>query len=127
GMCLMESGAADKVVRRFLALFGQQRAGAAILVSGYILSIPIFFDTFFMLLLPLAVAMRMRTGQDYLLYIMAICCGGTVTHSLVAPHPGPLAMAESLKLDLGLTIMVGVLAGAIPAACSWFVVKWINR
>jgi H+/gluconate symporter-like permease len=127
GMCLMESGAADKVVRRFLGLFGQQRAGAAILVSGYILSIPIFFDTFFMLLLPLAVAMRMRTGQDYLLYIMAICCGGTVTHSLVAPHPGPLAMAESLKLDLGLTIMVGVLAGAIPAACSWFVVKWINR
>ena len=127
GMCLMESGAADKVVRRFLALFGQHRAGAAILVSGYILSIPIFFDTFFMLLLPLAVAMRMRTGKDYLLYIMAICCGGTVTHSLVAPHPGPLAMAESLKLDLGLTIMVGVVAGAIPAACSWLVVKWINR
>ena len=55
GMCLMESGAADKVVRRFLALFGDKRAGAAILVSGYILSIPIFFDTFFMLLLPLAV------------------------------------------------------------------------
>jgi len=127
GMCLMESGAADKVVRRFLALFGDKRAGAAILVSGYILSIPIFFDTFFMLLLPLAVAMYLRTGRDYLLYIMAICCGGTVTHSLVAPHPGPLAMAESLKLDLGLTIMVGIVAGIIPVACSWMVMKWINR
>jgi GntP family gluconate:H+ symporter len=127
GMCLMESGAADKVVRRFLALFGDRRAGAAILVSGYILSIPIFFDTFFMLLLPLAVAMYLRTGKDYLLYIMAICCGGTVTHSLVAPHPGPLAMAESLKLDLGLTIMVGIVAGVIPVACSWMVMKWINR
>jgi H+/gluconate symporter-like permease len=127
GMCLMESGAADKVVRRFLALFGDKRAGAAILVSGYILSIPIFFDTFFMLLLPLAVAMYLRTGKDYLLYIMAICCGGTVTHSLVAPHPGPLAMAESLKLDLGLTIMVGIVAGIIPVACSWMVMKWVNR
>jgi H+/gluconate symporter-like permease len=127
GMCLMESGAADKVVRRFLALFGSSRAGAAILVSGYILSIPIFFDTFFMLLLPLAVAMHLRTGKDYLLYIMAICCGGTVTHSLIAPHPGPLAMAESLKLDLGLTIMVGIIAGAIPTACSWLAVKWLNR
>ena len=127
GMCLMESGAADKVVRRFLALFGDKQAGAAILVSGYILSIPIFFDTFFMLLLPLAVAMHLRTGKDYMLYIMAICCGGTVTHSLIAPHPGPLAMAESLKLDVGLTIMVGIAAGIIPVACSWAVMKWVNR
>ena len=127
GLCLMESGAADKVVRRFLALFGEKRAGAAILVSGYILSIPLFFDTFFMLLLPLAVAMYLRTGKDYLLYIMAICCGGTVTHSLIAPHPGPLAMAESLKLDLGLTIMVGIVAGIIPVACSWLVMKWVGR
>jgi H+/gluconate symporter-like permease len=127
GLCLMESGAADKVVRRFLALFGEKRAGAAILISGYILSIPIFFDTFFMLLLPLAVALHLRTGKDYILYVMAICCGGTVTHSLVAPHPGPLAMAESLKLDLGLTIMAGIAVGIVPAFCSWFVVQWINR
>lgn len=127
GMCLMESGAADKVVRRFLGVFGEKRAGVAILVSGYILSIPIFFDTFFMLLLPLAVAMRLRTGKDYMLYIMAICCAGVVTHSLIAPHPGPLAMAESLKLDLGLTIMVGILAGIIPVACSWTVMTWMNR
>jgi GntP family gluconate:H+ symporter len=127
GMCLMESGAADKVVRRFLAVFGQKRAGTAIMTSGYILSIPIFFDTFFMLLLPLARAMRVRTGKDYLLYILAICCGGTVTHSLCAPHPGPLAMAESLKLDLGLTIMVGIVAGVIPTVASWFVAQWLNR
>ena len=126
-MCLMESGAADKVVRRFLAAFGEKRAGTAIVTSGYILSIPIFFDTFFMLLLPLARAMCLRTGKDYVLYIMAICCGGTVTHSLCAPHPGPLAMAESLKLDLGFTIMVGVLAGIIPTAASWFVAKQLNR
>lgn len=127
GLCLMESGAADKVVRRFLAFFGQKYAGEAILISGYILSIPIFFDTFFMLLLPLAVAMALRTGKNYLLYIMAICCGGTVTHSLVAPHPGPLAMAESLKLDLGITIMAGIAVGIVPTFCSWFVVKAINR
>lgn len=126
-MCLMESGAADKVVRRFLAMFGEKRAGAAILVSGYILSIPIFFDTFFMLLLPLARAMRVRTGKDYLLYILAICCGGTVTHSLCAPHPGPLAMAEVLKVDLGLTIVAGIAVGAIPVAASWFAARWLNR
>jgi gluconate:H+ symporter, GntP family len=127
GMCLMESGAADKVVRRFLSWFGEKRAGTAIMASGYVLSIPIFFDTFFMLLLPLARAMRIRTGKDYLLYVMAICCGGTVTHSLIAPHPGPLTMAEYLKIDLGLTIMVGTVFGILPTLVSWFVVKWINR
>jgi gluconate:H+ symporter, GntP family len=126
GMCLMQSGAADKVVRRFLAFFGQRRAGDAIMASSYILSIPIFFDTFFMLLLPLARALRIRMGKDYLLFIMAICCGGTVTHSLLAPHPGPLAMAETLKIDLGFTIMAGLVLGIFPTLASWFVVKWIN-
>ncbi|MCX8108472.1 MAG: hypothetical protein N3G20_06685, partial [Verrucomicrobiae bacterium] len=78
-LCLMESGAADKVVRRFLRLFGEKRAAAAIATSGYVISIPIFFDTYFMLLLPLARALTVRTGRDYLLYVMAICCGGVVT------------------------------------------------
>jgi len=126
-MCLMESGAADKVVRRFLAVFGERRAGVAILVSGYVLSIPIFFDTFFMLLLPLARAMCLRTGKDYLLYVMAICCSGVVTHSMCAPHPGPLAMAEVLHVDLGLSIVMGATVGMVPVAVSWMVARWLNR
>lgn len=124
--CLMESGAADKVVRRFLNLFGEKRAGDAIASSSYILSIPIFFDTFYMLLLPLARALRVRTGKDYILYTMAICCAGIVTHSLLVPHPGPLAMAEILNVNIGLTIIVGFIIGIFPVAASWFVVKWIN-
>lgn len=126
-LCLMESGAADKVVRRFLRLFGEKRAGTAIASSGYLISIPIFFDTYFMLLLPLARAMSLRTGKDYLLYVLAICCGGTVTHSLCAPHPGPLAMAETLEVDLGLTIVVGIVAGILPTAASWCTAKWLNK
>jgi GntP family gluconate:H+ symporter len=126
-VCLMESGAADKVVRRFLGLFGQKRAGGAIVTSSYVLSIPIFFDTFFMLLLPLARAMALRTGKDFLLYVMAICAAGVVTHSLIAPHPGPLAMAESLQLDLGLTIVVGLCFGVLPVLAGWMTCKWINK
>jgi GntP family gluconate:H+ symporter len=126
-ICLMESGAADKVVRRFLALFGEKRAGLAIVTSSYILSIPIFFDTFFMLLLPLARALALRTGRNYVLYVLAICCSGVVTHSLLAPHPGPLAMAELLKVDLGITILVGLACGILPVAAAWQFAKWINR
>jgi gluconate:H+ symporter, GntP family len=127
GVCLVESGAADKVVRRFLALLGEKRAGHAMFCSGYVLSIPIFFETYFMLLMPLAQALHVRTHRNYMLYVLAICCGGTITHSLVAPHPGPLAMAENLHLDVGHTIVAGILAGIIPATCAWWLAQQIAR
>ncbi len=126
GLCLMESGAADKVVRRFLAVFGEKRAGMALLASTYILSIPIFFDTMFMLMVPLAKALRLRTGRDYMLYLMCICIGGVVTHSLTVPHPGPLAAVDNLRLDAGLSLLVGIAAGVLPCAFGYFIARWIN-
>ncbi len=126
-MCLMESGAADKVVRRFLAFFGEKNAGMALLLSTYVLSVPIFFDTMFMLMVPLARALRLRTGKDYLLYVMAVCCGGVITHSMTVPHPGPLAMVENLKIDVGVSILAGITVGLVPLAVGWFVCQWLNR
>lgn len=127
GICLMESGAADKVVRRFLAAFGEKRAALALLASTYFLSIPIFFDTMFMLMIPLARALRLRTGKNYLLYAMAICCAGVLTHSLTVPHPGPLAMVDNLHVDPGQSLFWGIAAGILPALIGYFVVKWIDR
>lgn len=126
-VCLMESGAADKVVRRFLDLFGEKRAGIAILVSSYVLSIPIFFDTMFMLMVPLAMALALRTGRDYMLYVLAICCGAVVTHSLTVPHPGPLAAVENLKVDVGFSILAGIIVGIPASGAGWFAARWINR
>ncbi len=126
GMCLMESGAADKVVRRFLAFFGEKRAGWALLWSTFILSAPIFFDTMFMLMAPLAMALRMRTGKDYVLYILAVCCGGTVTHSMTVPHPWPVAVVEDLKLSVGWSLVGGMLAGALVCTFGFMVSKWLN-
>lgn len=127
GMALMESGAADKVVRRFLAFFGERRAGLALLASTYVLSIPIFFDTMFMLMVPLAKALRLRTGKDYLLYLMAICVGGVVTHSLTVPHPGPLAMVDNLQVDVGLSLVWGILGGILPCLGGYALAVWLNR
>jgi GntP family gluconate:H+ symporter len=126
GMCLMESGAADKVVRRFLGVFGEARAGWALLASTYVLSIPIFFDTMFMLMVPLARALRLRTGKDYALYLMCICAGGVVTHSLTVPHPGPLGMVDSLRVDPGLSLLWGIAAGMVPCFFGYFIARWIN-
>ena len=129
GMALMESGAADKVVRRFLGVCGTKPAGVsfAIVVSTYILSIPIFFDSMFMLMVPIAVAMALRTGRDFTLYVCAICAGGVVTHALTIPHPGPIYMADNLKIDVGLSIWVGIVAGAIPMLAGWAACMWLNK
>ncbi|MEY4243724.1 MAG: Gnt-II system L-idonate transporter, partial [Verrucomicrobiota bacterium] len=127
GFCLMESGAADRVIRRFLILFGERNAGLALLVSTYVLSIPIFFDTMFMLMAPLAKALYVRTGKNYLLYVLCVCCGGVITHSLTVPHPGPIAMVDHLKIDVGFSIVGGILAGIIPAVIGYGFASWLNR
>ena len=128
GQALMESGAADKITRRLLALFGEKRANYALLGSGYIMSVPVFFDTVFFLLVPLARALRMRTGRNFLLYITAICAGAALTHSLVPPTPGPLVMAEYLTIDLGQAIFGGFLLG-LPVALlgGIFLPRLLNR
>jgi GntP family gluconate:H+ symporter len=126
GVCLLESGAADRIVRRFLALFGEAHAGLALLVSGYIVSIPIFYDSFILLLMPLARALSLRTGKNYLLYLMAICASGSVTHCVMIPHPGPLAMAATLKIQPGIAMLAAFVIGAFALAAAWAYVRWIN-
>ena len=96
--------------------------------SGYVLSIPVFFDTVFYLLVPLAKALRIRTGSHYVLYVMAICAGAGLTHSLVAPTPGPLIMADNLHLDLGTTILAGIAFSLVPGILvGWFFARWLSR
>lgn len=115
GLCLMESGAADRIVRQLTKVLGEERAGWALLVCGFLLGIPVFFDTVFFLLIPLARALSFRVGKHYVYYITAIFSGSVITHSLVPPTPGPLFMVEALNLNLGQGIMLGVLAGILPA------------
>lgn len=119
GQCLMESGAADKIVRVFVRALGEKRASLSLLSSGYVLSVPVFFDTVFYLLVPLARAMRVRTGKHYLLFLMAISAGGAVTHSMVPPTPGPLAMAATLEIDLGVMILVGAVVAVPMSVAGW--------
>lgn len=127
GVSLMESGAADMIVRRFMRLFGAQRAGIAMLASGFFLSIPVFFDTVFFLLIPLARALGLRTGKNYMLYVLAMAGGGAITHSMVPPTPGPLLVADALKLDLGAAIVAGLLSGILPAIGVLYLAKWLDR
>ena len=128
GQCLMESGGAEKITRRFVDWLGEKYSSFSMVISGYILSIPVFHDTVFYLLVPLARSMSMRTGgRNYLLYTLAIGAGGVTTHIFVPPTPGPLAMADTLGIDIGLVIIVGLLVAIPSALACWSYAWWIDR
>jgi len=127
GQCLTESGAADRIVRMFVRLLGEKRCPAALMASGFVMSIPVFFDTVFYLLLPLARSMHRRTGIRYMLLVLAMGAGGSITHSLVPPTPGPLIITEILKINLGTMIMMGLLTGGCTAIVMMFFVRWLSK
>ncbi len=127
GKCMMDSGAADRIVRSFLKVLGEKRAPTAMMLSGFVLSIPVFFDTVFYLLVPLARSLWRRTRKNYMLYVTAIVAGAGITHTLVPPTPGPLFMANELNVDVGLMMMLGLLIGLPTAALGVLVCKMINR
>ncbi len=127
GKCMMDSGAADRIVRAFLRLLGEKRVSIALMSSGFVLSIPVFFDTVFYLLVPLARSTYKRTGTHYVRYIIAITTGAIVTHSLVPPTPGPLIMAENLGIDLGVMILVGGMVALPAGICGLLYGFWCDK
>jgi len=127
GKAMMDSGAADRIVRAFLGLLGIERGATALCATGYVLSIPVFFDTVFYLLVPLARSMHGRTNRNYLKYLLAIAAGAAATHTLVPPTPGPLAIAGTLGVDLGTMVLVGIVV-ALPAAwVGLLFAGWVDR
>jgi len=127
GTAMTESGAADRIVNGFLNLLGEKRDAVALAATAFILSLPVFFDTVFFLLAPLARSMYGRTNRNYLKYLLAMSASGVATHTLVPPHPGPLAVADTLGVDLGMMILVGI-AVALPAAMVGYLFgTWVDR
>jgi len=127
GEAMMLSGAADRIVHAFLRLLGAKRASLALMSSGFILSVPVFFDTVFYLLVPLARSLYRTTRKNYLLYVCAIAAGGAITHTLVPPTPGPLAMAANLNISVGLMMAVGLLVATPAALVAFLVAQWMDQ
>ena len=126
GAAMMESGAASRIVEKMVSYFGESKAAIALLVSGFVLSIPVFFDTVFFLLIPLAIALAQKTGKNYVLYVVAIAGGAIITHGLVPPTPGPLIVAETLGIDLGVAIIAGIGFAIMPAIFTLWLARKLN-
>ncbi len=127
GGAMSGSGASDRIVRGFLDLLGERRAALALGATAFVLSLPVFFDTIFFLLAPLARSMYRNTHRDYLKYLLAVSAGAVATHALIPPHPGPLAMAAALGIDLGTLVLVGLVVALPSAAAGLLFARWAGR
>ncbi|MDF1753243.1 MAG: SLC13 family permease [Verrucomicrobiales bacterium] len=127
GQCLLASGAAERIVRAILSIFGQKRAPAAFLTSGFVLGIPVFFDTVFYLMFPLLRSYARKVKGTYVLCVLATIAGASMAHSLVPPTPGPLYVANSLGVNFGMMIPAGFILGIICISSGYIYAKWANK
>ncbi len=117
GSLLEASGGAQVLTRRLLRALGEERAPLAMGLAGLIFGIPVFFDVGIFVLAPLVYVAAKQGGGSILRYCLPLLAGLSVTHAFLPPHPGPVAAAGLLGVDLGWLILMGA-ACAIPA---WYV------
>ncbi|MGW1455984.1 GntP family permease [Salegentibacter agarivorans] len=115
GGVLEQSGGAQRLASFLLKKTGDKKAPWAMMVTGFAVAIPVFFDVAFIILVPVTYALSKRTGKSLLLYALPLLAGLAITHAFIPPTPGPIAVGDILGADLGWVIVFGFLAG-IPAA-----------
>lgn len=115
GGILEQSGGAQRLASSMLRKTGEKRAPWAMMATGFLVAIPVFFDVAFIILVPVAYALSKRTGKSLLLYAIPLLAGLAITHAFIPPTPGPIAVADILGADLGWVILFGFFAG-LPAA-----------
>ncbi|MFN8241473.1 MAG: gluconate:H+ symporter [Bacteroidales bacterium] len=115
GQMLEISGGAKSLSVYLLKKFGPGRSTWALMLSGFLIGIPVFFDVGFIILIPVVYSLSRDSGKSVLLFGLPLLAGLAVTHSLVPPTPGPMAVAQILKVNMGWVILFGILVG-LPMA-----------
>ena len=115
GAILEHSGGAEALAKYLLSKFGEKRTPFALMLTGFFIAIPVFFDVGFIILIPFVYSIQRKTKKSLLLYAMPLLAGLAVTHAFIPPTPGPVAVADILNADLGWVIFFGFIVG-IPTA-----------
>lgn len=115
GAILEHSGGAEALAKYLLSKFGEKRTPFALMLTGFFIAIPVFFDVGFIILIPLVYSIQRKTKKSLLLYAMPLLAGLAITHAFIPPTPGPVAVADILNADLGWVILFGFIVG-IPTA-----------
>lgn len=120
GKFLEMSGGAFRLASGALKLVGKKNIPMAMSIVGYIVSIPVFCDSAFIVLAPLAKALTKQSKTTLAITAIALSLGLYITHSLIPPTPGPVAAAGILSADLGMVILLGLPVSVAALIAGWF-------
>ncbi len=133
GTLLEKTGAALKMADVVVRLVGKKRPELAMLLMGWIVSIPVFCDSGFVILNPIRRALVKRTARSSVASTVALSMGLYIAHCFIPPTPGPIAAANTLYEGVGqgtnllLVIIVGLLASILPLIASYFFSLYIGK
>lgn len=128
GKMMAESGAGMQVANFFVRSFGVKKLPWAMLLSGFIIGIPVFFEVGILILLPLVISIHKTTKQNILLIALPAITGLSIVHGLVPPHPGAMAAIGIYKANLGKVLLYALII-ALPAAiiAGPLFAKWVHK
>lgn len=121
GQLLNDSGAASVIADKIVSAFPEKRAMWAISLAGFVLSIPVFFDVTFVILIPIGITIAAKINKKMCYVTGCLTIGATTAHCVVPPTPNPLAAADIFGFDLGIMMGVGLVVGLITVLISDFV------
>ncbi|WP_020605076.1 GntP family permease [Spirosoma spitsbergense] len=127
GRILEVSGAAEQIAYSFINWLGARKEAWALAMTGYFVSIPIFADSAFVILFPVAKALSKKSHRPVVTMGVALAGGLVVTHTMVPPTPGPLGVAGLFGVDVGAMMVMGMLL-AIPCTIAFVLyAQWLGK
>ncbi|GIO22188.1 gluconate:H+ symporter [Oceanobacillus sp. J11TS1] len=128
GKMMSDSGAGMQVADFFTRKFGANKLPWAMLLSGFIIGIPVFFEVGLVILLPLVISIRKSTKQNILLIGIPVLAGLSIVHGLVPPHPGAMTAIGIYGADMGKVLLYSLLIAFPTAVIAGPVFsKWIHK
>ncbi|HTH30162.1 MAG TPA: gluconate:H+ symporter [Lacibacter sp.] len=114
GKILEASGAAEKIAVTLIKKFGEKNIQWAVLLTGFLIGIPLYYNAGFVILVPLVFMLARKTGLPLLYIAIPMAAALSTTHCFLPPHPGPVVLVNAFKADMGKVLMYGIII-AIPA------------
>lgn len=128
GEMLGDSGATEEMAKGMLRKTGKKNDLLALNIAGFVVAIPVYFASGYIMLSSLVTSLQRLTGKKITSYVAALFVGLLLTHCIVAPTPGPVAVAGQIGANLGWFILYGLIV-SIPASliCGWQYGNMLNR
>lgn len=128
GKILEASGAAEQIALTLIRKFGEKNIQWAILFTGFLIGIPLYYNAGFVILVPLVFMLARKTGLPLLYIALPMAASLSTTHCFLPPHPGPVVLVNAFKANTGMVLLYGVMI-ALPAVimAGPLLGKWFRK